>query len=147
MLNDRNRWRAFIHHVQQMSTLDPLAGIVDGIHVGCVAQANACIPTSKRASFIIRNMARMPLFSSPSSIPRHLPLLPSDMEQVAFPWIPIFSSTPVQTTSLGSPRLPSSLTQILGTMKQGDTVGTFGRTFDAGQNGMNDIFRQIMLAG
>jgi hypothetical protein len=31
--------------------------------------------------------------------------------------MPIFSSMPVQTTSLGSPRLPSSLTQILGTMK------------------------------
>ncbi len=65
----------------------------------------------------MRNMERMPLFGSPSSSPRHSPLLPSEIDAVALPWIPIFSSIPVQTTSLGSPRLPSSLTQIFGTMK------------------------------
>ena len=60
------------------------------------------------------NMARMPLFSSPSRVPRHCPLPPSVKEQVGLPWMPIFSSMPVQTTSLNSPRLPSSLTQIFG---------------------------------
>ncbi len=70
-----------------------------------------------RASFIIMNMARMPLLASPRSVPRHPPLPPRAMEQVALPWMPIFSSMPVQTTSLGSPRLPSSFTRIRGTTK------------------------------
>ena len=62
----------------------PTKVIVTGGYAA-VAMDVAPSPTPMRASFIIWNMARIPLFSSPSSMPRQLPLPPSVKEQVELP--------------------------------------------------------------
>ncbi len=51
-------------------------------------------------------------------MPRHLPFSPKLSVQVAEPLMPILCSMFPQYTSLGSPREPSELTQILGTMNR-----------------------------
>ena len=68
-----------------------------------------------RASFIITNIRRRPWFSSPTSQPTDSSCW---MTQVAFPWMPIFSSRPAQKTVLRSPGLPSASGMNLGTMNR-----------------------------
>ena len=61
-------------------------------------------PTCRRAAFIIVNIARMPLFGSPTRYPVEFS---KSMTQVAEPLIPILCSSEVQTTPLGTSRPPS----------------------------------------
>ncbi len=69
-----------------------------------------------RASFIISNMMRMPLNSSPTNQPLHGPVAPKAMLQVADPLMPILCSMPTTFASLRS-RIASSASKLyFGTM-------------------------------
>ena len=71
-----------------------------------------CMPTPRRAAFIITNIAGMPWLSSPTS----QPLAPSRfMTQVALALMPILCSMAPQRMPLRSPTLPSALGMNFGT--------------------------------
>jgi hypothetical protein len=71
-----------------------------------------------RAPFIMRNIWRMPSWGRPPTrMPRQRPASPKFSTAVAEARMPSLCSMDAVVTSLGSPRLPSSLTQIFGTMK------------------------------
>ena len=82
-----------------------------------VAWPRPCIPTSSRASFINWNITFIPERSSPRSSPTQFPFSPKFRVAVAEPLMPILCSRLPVSTSFDSPRLPSSLTLIFGTMK------------------------------
>ena len=71
-----------------------------------------------RAPFIMRNIWRMPSWGwPPTRMPRQWPASPKFRTAVAEARIPSLCSIEAVVTSLGSPRVPSSLTHIFGTMK------------------------------
>ena len=70
------------------------------------------MPTDRRSVFIMANMARMPLWGSPTSQPVASSKF---MTQVAEALMPILCSMEPQPTPLRGPTLPSSLGRNLGT--------------------------------
>ena len=72
------------------------------------------MPMVSLAAFIIVNIARMPPCRSPTS---SASASSYDMTHVGLPWMPSFSSIPMQCTAFGRPSAPSAPTVNLGTMK------------------------------
>ena len=73
----------------ERAALEAVARIGERALVGASARPSPCMPTPRRAAFIIVNMAFMPLFSSPTS----QPVAPSKfMTQVAEALMPILCS-------------------------------------------------------
>ncbi len=75
-----------------------------------------CMPTEKRAAFIMMNMYSRPRFSSPTSVPIAPPWSPNCSTAVGLALMPSLCSIETQCTSLRAPSEPSSLTRNLGTM-------------------------------
>ena len=94
--------------------------------------------------FIIVNMARMPRCGSPTSQPVASSKF---MTQVDDALMPILCSMPLHCTPLRGPTLLSSLGQELGHQEQADALDALGRVGQAREHEVQDVFRQIMLAG
>ena len=73
------------------------------------------MPTARRAAFIMVNMPRMPLFSSPTSQPTESS---NAITQVGEALMPILCSMLTQRTPLASPGAPSAVSRNFGTMKR-----------------------------
>ncbi len=69
------------------------------------------------------------------------------MTQVALPWMPILCSMEPQDTPLRAPSEPSSFTRNFGTTKSEMPFGSGGRALDAGEDEMDDVLGEVVLAG
>ena len=61
--------------------------------------------------------------------------------------MPILCSIEPQETALRAPERAVVVHQNLGHDEQRDALGAGRRAFDAGQHQMDDVFRQVVLAG
>ena len=102
------------------------------------------MPTSRRAAFIIVNIARMPWCGSPTS----QPVAPSKfMTQVAEPLMPILCSMPPQVTPLRGPAAPSACGRNFGTRNRLMPRDARRRVGQAREHQVDDVLGQVVLAG
>ena len=96
----------------ERTALQPLPGVGDGGLIGDLGDAEAWMPTPRRSSFIIENIADIPLWGAPTIQPLASSKL---IWQVAEAFMPILCSSPDVTTPLRAPGRPSSVGSSLGT--------------------------------
>ena len=147
MMDDRHRpARAF-----DRAALHALLRVRDRLLIGALAIAMPCMPTWKRAAFIMMNMYSRPRFSSPIRCrPRRRRPRPCRRRRsaraVGLALMPSLCSIDAQYTSLRLPSSPSLHHQELGHDEKRNALDAGGRIRRARQHQMDDVFGQIVFA-